>query len=260
MKNGRLITAGLALSGTIWLCAAPPTWWTDRVGVTGTSKPKAVATIGQLKNMAHHAHDELETEIPGGAGFALTELFPPAPNPPTQAWKDEQHKVANLGQLKYIAQPFYDRLNALAPNWVDAQMETNDPVNLATSSWTHDYPWDPSTPKDENLKIATHGQVKLVFSLRTREDSDSDSIADLTEHILYGSTTGDGSTTDFDGDGLMDRDELLTHGTSPTSIDTDGDGLTDQEEVLDTSLDPLVAEAHDPTSVTTLIVLTPLQN
>ena len=37
---------------------------------------------------------------------------------------------------------------------------------------------------------------------------------------------------DSDGDGLLNGDEITTHGTDPFSPDTDGDGLVDGEEVL----------------------------
>jgi MYXO-CTERM domain-containing protein len=50
-----------------------------------------------------------------------------------------------------------------------------------------------------------------------------------------------GTCGDSDGDGLLDQDELLIHGTDPALADTDGDGLEDGEE-LDLGLDPTRAD------------------
>ena len=36
---------------------------------------------------------------------------------------------------------------------------------------------------------------------------------------------------DSDDDGLLDGDEVDTHGTDPLSDDSDGDGLTDGDEI-----------------------------
>jgi len=42
----------------------------------------------------------------------------------------------------------------------------------------------------------------------------------------------DGSATDSDNDGLMDADEVVTYGTSPTDTDTDGDHADDYAETI----------------------------
>lgn len=209
----------------------PPVWW-DAVGIgadsTTSPESRAPANIGQVKNMAYHFHAQLEEILPGGAGFELSELFPDKPATPDQAWYDQQKAAANLGQLKHIASRFYDRLNAVAPAWVTSQMALNA---SELAAWPHSYPWDPSTPTSENYKALNLGQLKLVFSLRIKQDLDGDSLSDLQEHILYGSTNSDGSTTDFDSDGLSDRNEILYHLTSPYLNDSDGDGVSDEVEV-----------------------------
>ncbi len=49
-------------------------------------------------------------------------------------------------------------------------------------------------------------------------------------------------TTDTDGDGLSDYDEIFVYGTNPLLADTDGDGIPDKWEV-DHGLNPLVNDA-----------------
>lgn len=51
-------------------------------------------------------------------------------------------------------------------------------------------------------------------------------------------------TTDIDGDGLSDYDELYIYGTSPYLSDTDSDGISDYDEINRGS-DPLCAEGED---------------
>ena len=53
------------------------------------------------------------------------------------------------------------------------------------------------------------------------------------------------ASSDSDGDGLLDLDELNTHGTNPTLVDTDGDGSSDSEELVLGS-DPLNANDFYP--------------
>lgn len=48
-------------------------------------------------------------------------------------------------------------------------------------------------------------------------------------------------STDTDGDGLVDYDELNIHGTSPYLMDTDGDGYSDATEII-AGKDPTCAE------------------
>ena len=63
-------------------------------------------------------------------------------------------------------------------------------------------------------------------------DTDGDGLSDKTEldHGLDPLNATD-ALTDFDGDGLTLRDEVLTHGTDPACSDTDADGLSDGGEI-----------------------------
>lgn len=231
--------------------AAEPAWWVNRgvIDTQATSNNNGVANIGQLKHMAEQAKAEMDDVLPGGAGFILP--FPTSPSNPDLAWYDQQKKVLNIGQLKSVAQPIYDRLNAIDANWVQSQMTQNGLTPGGGS-----YPWDLATPVEENYKAANIGQLKLVFSLRLSQSTDGDSIPDLIESAMYGDSTGDGTTTDFDGDGLTDAQEML-YGTSMFEADTDHDGVSDGDEVTASS-DPLVANSVT-TSATALDVWTVLE-
>lgn len=52
---------------------------------------------------------------------------------------------------------------------------------------------------------------------------------EIRGQVLLASTNP--ASSDSDGDGLSDGDEINIHGTNPTSSDTDGDGSSDQEEL-----------------------------
>ena len=94
--------------------SAVPQWWVER-GVANegdaayTEENYSAANVGQLMFMASRAAAELNAKANGGAGQAINTLvsgFAPynASNP------DANYEVANIGQVKYVAKPFYDRL------------------------------------------------------------------------------------------------------------------------------------------------------
>lgn len=56
--------------------------------------------------------------------------------------------------------------------------------------------------------------------------------------IACGTSTSAPESTDTDGDGLSDWDELVLYKTSPLLADTDGDGWSDYAEVIDFAFDP----------------------
>jgi len=72
----------------------------------------------------------------------------------------------------------------------------------------------------------------------------------LVDGLLYLADGGGGlriydAFPDNDGDGLEDRDEIGTYGSSPILVDTDGDGLSDGDEVLVYGTDPADADSDD---------------
>ncbi len=166
---------GLALMGLMSLVAtavsAPPTWWTTPPSViNATQDPNnyAAATVGQLKNMAVKARNEMNVKFPDGAGTAIDTMV--------QGWidnkgVDNQYAAATVGQVKKVVKPFYDRLVAVGA------LPAGTP-----------YPWDNTKPVAENYAVANVGQVKHVFNF---------AIPDLTN-----------IGPDTDGDGMPDAWEL----------------------------------------------------
>ena len=154
-----------------------PEWWTQRnVLQTGQgTNDFAVVNQGQLKHIAAMAWQELNA-LEGGAGFSLS--FSNADN----------YVAVNLGQLKRVAKPFYDR--------------------LYTS-----YPWGVGT--NGNNAIVNIGQVKNVFSLDPTRDSDGDGMPDWWEtHYNLNPSNPSDATADPDNDAWINRDEYLRH-TNP---------------------------------------------
>ena len=149
--------------------ADPPAWWDhqddSKDAVDGSGPPAAenykLANLGQAKWFATLAHGAMRERLPGGAAFDLIQLFPPPPDPAPQSYIDAQFKPLNLGQLKFLAKPFYDRMLA---GGYDTRAAIEQDVTSYLPGWSHPYPWDPSTPAGENFKPANLGQLKMVFS------------------------------------------------------------------------------------------------
>ncbi len=143
------------------LCRAQgPSWWVSR-GVIDTNsavKDYAPANIGQLKWFATNAADELEANLPGGAGsnvFNLVSGFVATGN----------FLAVNLGQLKYVAQPFCDR--------------------LIEEGYTNGCPWTSATADDADFAPANIGQIKRAFDFDLSFDEDNDGMPDWWE-VRYG--------------------------------------------------------------------------
>ncbi|OGV68293.1 MAG: hypothetical protein A2498_10885 [Lentisphaerae bacterium RIFOXYC12_FULL_60_16] len=199
---------------------ADPAWWAAR-HVTTTVAPAdyAAATAGQLKWMATAAAEELQSNLPGGAGsnvWGLVAGFSVSGNT----------EPVNLGQLKRVAEAFYERLIA---------------EGVVTG-----VPWTPATDDDADFAMANIGQLKRVFDFDLTADADADGLADWWEWIVIrtGATNGFSGLADvnpdddFDGDGFANAYEY-EHGMSPIVPDThggsdddiDGDGLPDDWEM-----------------------------
>ncbi|MCX6937066.1 MAG: hypothetical protein NTU80_04095 [Verrucomicrobia bacterium] len=180
MLKPLLLTRMLACCVSVWLCttlpagpvptnkpAAYPDWWFERdviprlpehATLTPTSTPPlrwpdhyplsddyAVANIGQLKHIAKKAAAELDDKLP-----------PPGAGPTVQAWVAawqaapapgvvrDDYAAANLGQLKAVAKPFYDRLGEISP---------------AITA-----PWLSTGTSPSDYAAANLGQVKNLFS------------------------------------------------------------------------------------------------
>jgi hypothetical protein len=226
----------LSFLGAAILCsglafAAPPAWWS--APATRIIDPQAAqhnygpANLGQLKNFAEQARKHLDAELAslGGAGAAITTMvanFEPKEGvsytgAELAAIMAANHAPANLGQLKAVAKPFYDRLLA-----VGYATRINLIARGYPQSWPHQYPWDPQTPIAANYAHVTIGQLKMAFSFSVTgfnpNDTDADGLPDSWENSFTGTLytlNGDG-THDADQDGVSDLAEYQI-GWSPVA-------------------------------------------
>ena len=186
--------------------AQGPAWWYTRGIVDTNLAPNDNAYIiqGQLKWIAANALLEVDSLV--GAGTNLTARINALSNA-------NNYYYTSIGQLKYVVQPFYDRLYEL-------NLSGTFPPGMLGY-----YPWD-NQPSTNNYALAVIGQAKYVFSFNFEADSDADGLTDVYE-VLHGLDPFDWDT---DGDGLSDGWEVA-HGTDPLNPDSDGDGLSDAWEV-----------------------------
>ena len=162
--------------------AAAPSWW----ATNGVLKPNATANDyaainqGQLKQLAAAAYDEFARRIPGGAGPAASAMVAnwfqtdgagrilrdsSGSRIPKSGAQVSDFAPVNLGQLKTVAKPFYDRLIAIG--FVGA------------------YPWQGAPNPPNDFAMANIGQAKFLFSFDLTQDSDHDGVPDITELTVY---------------------------------------------------------------------------
>jgi len=146
-----LLTAFIYVAG--WALATPPQpgWWTDTTNGTAilngnTANDQALANLGQVKFVASQAKKYLDFKLSGngGAGPDINALvFSFSPDPQLNL------SVVNNGQLKYVAQVFYDRLFGLGYNISGNISNTTFTVDGLPGNWTFTsgnatgskYPW-----------------------------------------------------------------------------------------------------------------------
>ncbi len=220
-----LVSLGLFIASTVFTFGDQPDWWIDYSLVDNSTPPQdtAVATHGQAKHAVQKAYQYLEAELSevGGADAAVTTLYTTYC---TAASPDSDDLLPlSIGQLKYLAKPFYDRLNSAT---VDFNTSAMNPAS------TDIYPWTIDQNDDADLALATIGQLKFVFSfdlklwLLPAEDMDRDSLLDTWEQIIIDADTGDTITViadvqpedDYDTDGLNNQSEFI-QGRNPLSSD-----------------------------------------
>jgi hypothetical protein len=172
-----------------------------------------IANIGQLKLIASKAAEEMDAALPAiGAGPAIHSLLA-GWDPELGGVDRDDYAVLNQGQLKYVAQLFYDRL---------ADFNYSGPP---LSGGAH-YPWtDGSNPEatadDDSYAAVNLGQLKYVFSFVLAAavpvgDSDGDGLPDDWEVQHFGSISVETGAGNHDGDSLSNRAEFLT-GANPNS-------------------------------------------
>ena len=228
-----LLFLGLLAFGASLVLAGAPSWWSTeatRILSADSSDNYAPANLGQLKLVAKKAMEYLDLYLPGGAGSDIAEMvaaFEPrlgqgyTPQQISQ-FKAANYAPANLGQLKAVAKPFYDRL--LAAGYDTRQ----NLIAHGAGGWLYDYPWlwsNPATPDPANYAPANIGQLKFVFSFDISTDTENDGLMDWWEQHFFGDLA-QSANGDFDEDGVSNAWEFLL-ASNPTLADSNGDGLLD---------------------------------
>jgi hypothetical protein len=229
MGRSTVVFAGLlVLSISLAAFAAPPSWWSARgvIATNGSGQPLtaddwSLINQGQVKKLATAAYDEMEVRLSGGAGTAVTTLikswYQIDPNTgafvldgngkriPRVTGQTDDYATVNLGQLKKVAKPFYDRLGVFG--------------------YTELFPW-PVVGISDDWAVANIGQAKNLFRFELSSlppDTDGDGLPD---------------SFDFDRDGLTNAYETA-HGTDPRVAgapgDFDGDGIPNDHDARPTS-------------------------
>lgn len=131
----------------------------------------AVANIGQLKNMAARAAEQMNSVLPGGAGSAINSMV--------SAWTTnhenaQDYATLNLGQLKAVAKKFHQRLYEAGripamPAWSAAQGQ-------------------------DDFALANLGQLKKLFSFEIEGTPGDGSSGGGSPTGTGGSSSGGGST------------------------------------------------------------------
>lgn len=191
---------------------ADPSWWTgQQTQIVDSTKPSSNLSplnLGQLKYTAFQAKRYFDIYVPGGAGPELAALSASLQNKGS-----DDFSIANLGQLKSIANPFYSKLASLGYDTRQNLLNRGYPP-----SWVHATPWDPSTPIEENYLPATLGQLKMTFSFDVTNlfpfvDSDGNGLNDTWE-TTYLQYVGANPNGDDDLDGFTNLQEY-NNGTNP---------------------------------------------
>lgn len=113
--------------------AQAPAWWTRQAVINPqkTADDFAAANIGQLKNLAAKAAQEMNSVLPGGAGGSINSLVMGWTSNTAQA---DDYAAVTLGQAKAVAVRFYDRLQALgvsaSPPWTSGSHAPDDRAAL----------------------------------------------------------------------------------------------------------------------------------
>lgn len=156
-----ILTTVFCLLTTFFANAQTPAWWYAR-GVIDPGLPAhdySPVTLGQLKWFAVKAADEMNAYFGAGPNvMAVVNAFVDSGN----------YIVATVGQVKYVAQPFYDRLQ---------QFEL---IHTFPPGMPGRYPWG-NAPTTNDYALATIGQVKYVFSFDSAKDSNRNGLSDWQE-------------------------------------------------------------------------------
>jgi len=133
--------------------------------------------------------------------------------------------ITLLGQLTDIRRDF-QRPWVIAVNDVIEAYTQIDFFSLGRGIISSDLIHPNAAGYDEMAELVREVLIEVTDDERPK-DSDLDGIYDFAE-VQFGSSK---NNPDSDDDGLLDGDEVFTHGSSPVLVDTDADGLSDPIEV-----------------------------
>lgn len=165
--------------------------------------------------------------LPGGAGPALESLvkgwYQTTPGgdfllnsqgrrQPLVTAHTNDFAVVNLGQLKTVAKPFYDRLIA-----VHYQLT---------------YPWQDGSADD--FAAGNLGQLKNLFSFGQDRDSDQDGIPDWWENLHGLSPSDPNDAFQISRGGALTNIYKYENNLNPEVGDSDGDGVDDDLDLFPT--------------------------
>lgn len=227
-----LAFAGLAFAITGQFTPAQaqaPAWWANRLVITNrAASDYSPANQGQAKWMATNAFLEFLDKLPGDGNTNILNLL-------STFTTNGNYQPINIGQVKALAKPFYDRIQ---------EVSTSLPyvITARPTGVTGTHPWTASTSDDSDYSPVNIGQLKYIFSFDF--DRNNDGTNDMWA-----------PNSDADGDYLSNIAETTIYGTDPADADTDGDGRSDWQETADGTnpLDPAslatwAVTAYQPTS------------
>jgi len=179
-----------------------PMWWVTRGVLLETNLAVhldyAVMTQGEVKYLAQQTAAEFEAQLPGGAGSNIIALVNSFQN-------TNNYASLNEGQLKTVAQPFYDRLWELSL------------TNAYPPGIIHKYPW--MGQPTNNYQLVNLGQAKYLFSFSFAFlldiDDDGDGYTENQGDCDDASSAIHPGANEVDGDGVDnncngDIDEILS--------------------------------------------------
>lgn len=151
-----------------------PEWWYDADNPAGglidatksalNQDNDLPLTVGQLKNIASEARDELNTAFAtvGGAGTEIDTFVDSFTiNSP------ENLSLTNIGQLKNASAKFFDRFAEVGFTPGSEGWPTNLILNEGTEDNSPSYPWLNNVDSSNN-ELASIGQAKHLFSWNVR--------------------------------------------------------------------------------------------
>ena len=184
-------------SRIVWGQSTPvyPPWWSNQAVLNGnTPDDFAAANQGQAKNMARAAINELDNDLAQFGGSGLDALASTVLS--GTATLENDYAAINLGQLKSLAQPFYDRLLSLGYFGSPLIITGTAPVVTGT------YPWISASNPPDDFAAANLGQLKYLFSFDVMADANGNGIPDWWEQKYFPGQTFNGQPG-IDPNGLV---------------------------------------------------------